>query len=151
MTTTDCGVIREAIPEVVCGTASADLRATVARHAEGCPDCADEWALVRLLHASRPEPRAELAGRIRRSLSFDRQAVQRPWWALTAAAVAALALGIGVSSSPGVEVVAPAFAMELDESWATEGLVAGGPVFDDLSDAALERLLDELSDDLGVD
>jgi predicted anti-sigma-YlaC factor YlaD len=147
----DCGVIREAIPEVVSGIASAEVLAAVEHHASACPECADEWALVRVLHASRPEPRAELASRVLRGLSFDRQAVQRPWWALTAAAVAALALGIGVSSGRGIDVVAPAFAMELDEAWASEGLVAGGPVFDDLSDAALERLLDDLSDDLGVD
>ena len=73
----------------------------------------------------------------------------RPWWGLTAAAVAALALGIGMSSEQSQPVVeVPGFAYEAEEGdvWLSEdGLVAGGPMFDGLSDEALVALLDEIS------
>jgi len=152
MNANDCGAVRELIPDVARRVAAAHGLAAVEAHVATCAACAEELALVRALHASRPEPRPELLLRIERSLRFDRQTVQRPWWGLTAAAVAALALGIGFSSAPGSEIVAPAFALETDEGWTWEtgdGLVAGGVVFDELSDDALERLLAELADDAG--
>lgn len=150
----DCGTVREAIAEVVGGRASSEAIGLVERHVTTCEPCRTELALVRLLRATRAEPRAGLHARILRGLAFDRQAMQRPWWALTAAAVAALALGIGFSSDAGVEVTAPAFALEAEAGWALdegEGLVAGAPVLDDLSDDALEMLLADLSLENGVE
>lgn len=152
MNANDCGAMRELIPDVARLGAAAPGLAGVEAHVATCAACGAELALVRMLHASRPEPRPELLLRIERSLRLDRQAVQRPWWGITAAAVAALALGIGFSSGPGSEIVAPAFALETDEGWTLEtgdGLVAGGVVFDELSDDALQRLLEDLADDAG--
>lgn len=145
----DCGLVREAIPEMVHGLLEAEARARVEAHVATCAACEAELDLVRLLHDSRPETAAELVTRIRRGVAFDRQAVHRPWWALAAAAVAALALGIGVTSGDGVGVAAPAFAMEVEEGWPWvlgEGTVAGSVVLEDLSDDALEALLADLAD-----
>ncbi|MEX2466163.1 MAG: zf-HC2 domain-containing protein [Gemmatimonadota bacterium] len=152
MNTIHCDVIRESIPDVVRPHVAPDALRRVEAHAATCEACRAELALVRMLHGSRPEPRPELLIRLQQSLSFDRQAVHRPWWGLTAAAVAALALGIGFSSGSGIDVVAPAFALEVEEGgpWDSEdGLVAGGLVFDELSDDALARLLDDLVADAG--
>ncbi len=145
----DCGVVREAIPELVHGMLAEEARVQVETHVESCAECDAELALVRVLSESRPGVADDLATRIRRAVAFDRQAVHRPWWALAAAAVAALALGIGVTSEDGVSVAAPAFAMEVEEGWPWvlgEGTVAGSVVLEDLSDDALEALLADLAD-----
>lgn len=149
MNTIDCGVVREAIPELVHGLLAADARAQVEAHVSSCAECDAELALVRVLRDSRRATADDLSTRIRRAVAFDRQAVHRPWWALAAAAVAALALGIGLTSGDGGSVVAPAFAMEVEEGWPWvlgEGTVAGSVVLEDLSDDALEALLADLAD-----
>jgi hypothetical protein len=104
--------------------------------------------LVRLLHATRVEAPAGLLDRIARDAVGRRPT--RTWWGISAAAIAALALGIGVvsndASAPGAEV--PVFVREAEEGeiWLSDdGLVAGAPALDDLSDEALLELLDELS------
>jgi len=144
----DCGMVGEAIPEVALGLAPEALTAGVEAHVRSCTSCREELALVRMLAGSRAEPGPGLVARIQRGISFERQAIHRPWWALTAAAVAALALGIGVASGDGLDVVAPAFAMEVEESWSWDArggdLWAGGVLWDELSDDDLERLLDDL-------
>lgn len=147
----DCGAVREMLPEIVHADGRHEELALVEAHVRSCDACGAELALVRMLRVTRPEPRDDLLPRLERRLRFERQAVQRPWWGLTAAAVAALALGIGFSSGQGIDVVAPAFALEMEEGWwdAGDGLVAGGLMFDDLSDDALARLLDDLADDQG--
>lgn len=148
----DCGTTRARLPDLARHGPADGTLAAAAAHVVTCSDCAAELALVRLLHGSRPEPRPELPLRIERTLRFEREAVRRPWWGLTAAALAALALGIGFSSGPGGETVAPAFALETGEGWIWEtadGLVAGGVVLDELSDDALEHLLEDLADDAG--
>lgn len=146
----DCGTVREMLPDVVHAVGRHEELALVEAHVGSCDACGAELALVRMLRVTRPEPGGDLLMRLERRLRFERQTVQRPWWGLSAAAVAALALGIGFSSGQGIDVVAPAFALETDLWWDTgDGLVAGGLVFDDLSDDALARLLDDLADDQG--
>ncbi len=149
MNAIDCGVVREAIPELVHGLLAGDARVRLEAHVASCAECDAELALVRALLESRPTTADDLATRVRRAVAFDRQAVHRPWWAMAAAAVAALALGIGLTSGDGVGVVAPAFAMEVEEGWPWvlgEGTVAGSVVLEDLSDDALEALLADLAD-----
>ena len=74
---------------------------------------------------------------------------QAPAWALSAAAVVILALGTGViwnqkTSESGLDPVVVATQDPLPESWLwDDGLVAGAPVFDGLSDADLEALVKE--------
>lgn len=147
MSAIDCGAVREAIPELVHDGLEDGFAEDVRRHVASCEACASELALVRMLFQSRVLPGAELEARIRRGVTFDRQALHRPWWALTAAAVAALALGIGMGSG-SAPVVAPAFATEMEEGWpwVLEGeLSMDAPVLDDLSEDALEALLDDLA------
>jgi anti-sigma factor RsiW len=146
--TPDCGDVRELIPDLVAGRLPAADAARVHGHVKTCADCRAELDLVRLLHATRAEVPAGLLDRITRQTARRRPA--RTWWGISAAAIAALALGIGIvsddASAPGSDV--PAFVREAEEGeiWLSDdGLVAGAPALDDLSDEALLELLDELT------
>lgn len=142
-----CGDVRELIPDLVAGHLPAAEAARVRRHVGTCADCRAELDLVRLLHTTRAEVPAGLLDRVTRATIARRPA--RTWWGISAAAIAALALGIGIVSddaAPGAEV--PAFVREAEEGeiWLSDdGLVAGAPALDDLSDEALLELLDELT------
>jgi hypothetical protein len=125
-----------------------DIRA-VEEHLPGCSECLAELELAQLILASRPGAPTGLAERVTRAVAADRKTVSRPWWGLTAAAVAALALGIGISSNDAREPVeVPGYAYEAEEGevWLSDdGLMAGAPVFDGLSEESLLELLDDLS------
>ena len=150
-----CATVRELIADFVGSRLGAEGLETVDAHVTECGACRAELELAQAILAGRPRVPAGLAERVTRAVLADRRAARRPWWGLTAAAVAALALGIGMSSEtsrPPVEV--PGFAQEAaaEDVWLSEdGLVAGAPLFEemfeDLSDDALRALLDELSID----
>lgn len=149
MNGTGCDRVREAIPELVAGGLGSDERADVAAHLETCADCQAEAELISLLAASRPEPPTGLSLRIQRSVGRRRPMVRHPWWGLAAAAVAAVALGIGVTSRQGgtdAEVPAYVAGTQTEDLWLTDdGLLAGAPALDGLSDDALEQLLEEIT------
>ena len=149
MTQLDCSVVREWMPDLAAGDTVPPGREAMEAHLAACAECGAELGLVRALRVSRPEPPHGLAARVVRAVRADRTAPARPWWGLTAAAVAALALGIGIASDrPGSDAEVPGFAYEVDEGvvWGSEdGLLAGAPLLDDLSDEALQQLLDELT------
>jgi anti-sigma factor RsiW len=144
-----CGAIRELIPDFVASRLGAEDLEAVDVHVTECGDCRAELELAQMILASRPRVPASLLDRVRQAVAADRRAGSRPWWGISAAAVAALALGIGMSSERSAAPVdVPGFAYEVDEGdvWVSDdGLVAGGPMFDGLSDEALVQLLDELS------
>jgi len=146
-----CERAREGIPEYAFGGLHPEERAALAAHLEACEDCRAEAELVALLSASRPEVPPALAGRIQSALEARTRPVMRPWWGLAAAAVAAVALGIGVSSrQPTDSIDVPAYAAGVEEGgmWLSDdGLIAGAPALDDLSADALEQLLAEMSGD----
>jgi ferric-dicitrate binding protein FerR (iron transport regulator) len=147
--TTTCETVREWIPDYVGSRlAEANLGATEA-HFEACGSCRAEAELASMLLASRPEVPAGLALRIKGSVLADRRSVRRPWWGLSAAAVAALAFGIGLSNGADPEsAVVPGYAYETEttELWpGDDGLIAGAPSLEDLSDEALATLLAELT------
>lgn len=149
----ECGTIRELLPDY--GTARLDSGSVslVERHLTTCEECRAEADLVRLLHASRAAVPSGLAGRITRRALSERRVLHRPWWGISAAAVAALALGIGFNgSTPGPAAVGGDFAYETEEGdlWLSDdGLLAGAPAIDALSDEALLELLDELAMNTG--
>jgi hypothetical protein len=145
---TGCAAVREMIPDYVAARASADGIALVEGHVSKCADCRAELDMVRMLYASRPEAPQIPAGLLE---LVTRGAVTgrspRAWWGLSAAAIAALALGIGIGSERSPEPI-PAFAREAEEGeiWVSgDGLVAGAPALEDLTDEALLQLLDDLS------
>jgi anti-sigma factor RsiW len=146
--TLDCGDVRELIPDLVAGRLPADQAARVQSHMATCADCRAELDLVRLLHATRADVPADLLDRITRASIARRPA--RTWWGISAAAIAALALGIGIvsddASAPGAEPSVFVREAEEGEIWLSDdGLVAGAPALDELSDEALLELLDELT------
>jgi hypothetical protein len=146
-----CGTIRERIPDLVGDRLSGVDRTEVELHVRECGECASELELARTLYTSRPPVPAGLLERLLDSVHVVRpRQPSRTWWHVSAAAVAALALGIGISSDPAgqVPIDVPGYAYEVEEGdiWVSDdGLLAGAPLFDDLSDDALLQLLDELS------
>ena len=154
MSQTECGSIREWIPDVVARRASGMEAEAVDAHVLACDECRAELELVRALREARPQAPKALADRVVSAVKRDRRALRRPWWGISAAAVAALALGIGVTSQSGgpTPVSVPDYAYEMEEGalWSSDdGLLAGAPTLDELSDEALMELLDELALDLG--
>jgi hypothetical protein len=144
-----CGTVRELIPDFVGNRLGREDLEIVDAHFVECRACRSELELAQAVLASRPPVPAGLAERVTRAVLADRRAVSRPWWGLTAAAVAALALGIGMSSEGSqLPLEAPGYAYEANEGdvWLSEdGMVAGAPMFEGLSDDALVALLDYLS------
>jgi len=149
-----CGSVRELIPDFVGSRLAGDDLAEVERHVLECADCAAELELAHAIFATRPSVPAGLLERLTTTVTTVKKVrplqPTRTWWSVAAAAVAALALGIGISSDPASQapVDVPGYAYEVEEGdiWVSDdGLLAGAPLFDDLSDDALLELLDELS------
>jgi hypothetical protein len=80
---------------------------------------------------------------------FGRRRPGVPLWALSAAALLVLSLGTGViwsrwSGNGGEEAMRVVELESAPESWLwDDGIVAGAPVFDGLSEEQLEILLEE--------
>ena len=149
MSDLQCGAARELIPDLVGGRLASGDAASVQEHLTSCAECRAEVELAQLIFASRADVPSELADRVVAAVHSGRVGSRRPWWGITAAAVAALALGIGIVSEPSSELEpeVPGYAYEVEEGalWLSDdGLLAGAPSLDALSDEALEQLLDEL-------
>ena len=148
-----CEMVRERIPDFIAGRLSEEETAQVEAHLPSCGECAAEAELVGLLYQARSEPPEGLASRIQGAARLRGSrggAGARPWWGLAAAAVAALALGIGVmtdrGSGLGLEIPAYMATAEDVGLWASDdGLIAGAPALEDLSEDALLTLLEEMS------
>lgn len=164
MNSVECGRVRELIPRLArrleredvarAGKApirhagpTAQVTAQVEAHLAACRECRAELELARALFRSRPAVPEGLADRIVMRLRQEREGARHPAWALTAAAIAALALGIGLHGDvPDPD--APPFAQEPAETWTwdpEDGVVAGAPMLDDLTDQDLTVLLTSLS------
>jgi hypothetical protein len=150
MNETECGWVRESIPDFARSMLSFEEAGRVERHVAACAECSAELGLIHVLLASRPSVPEGLLDRIQRGTVADRRAPTRTWWGVSAAAIAALALGIGITSdsAPANTDDVPGFAYEAEEGdiWLSDdGLLAGAPALGDLSDEALLELLDELT------
>lgn len=151
MSSMDCATVRETIPDVAASRAVAEDVAAVEAHAATCEECAAELRLVASLYEDRPHAPVDLSERVVASLRETRWSSLRPWWGISAAAVAALALGIGITSQPTGEAdVDPttdvAVESEEGELWLSDdGVLAGAPMLEALSDDALAQLLEELT------
>ena len=147
-----CERVRETLPEWARGQLGAGEDRAVEAHLTGCDECRAEAELIRLLAAAPPSVPEGLAARIRLGVARDRRPSSvsgRPWWALAAAAVAAVALGIGVVSDTGSgDVTVPVYATDAaaGDAWpSVDGEIAGAPALGDLSDDELRALLDDLA------
>lgn len=149
MSNVKCETVREWIPDYVGGRLAQLDDASMQSHLDACDECKAEAELARRIFESRVTAPDGLANRVRDAVRYDRTSVRRPWWGITAAAVAALALGIGISPDgpDQLESVIPGYAYELEgeDLWLSDdGLIAGAPALDALSDEALLQFLDEL-------
>lgn len=150
MTEMRCDTARELIPDLAGGRLSAAEGAGVRAHLETCAECRAEAQLARLLFAGRPQVPVALASRVRTAVHAGRRPTRNPWWGVAAAAVAVLAVGIGVGSrrikNTGTPV--PGYVAEgtaPTSSWLNDdGMVAGAPALQGLSNDALQTLLEEL-------
>ena len=158
MTGRDCEIIRDLLPELAAGSIAPEELGMVEAHLGSCPDCRMELDLVMALRGARPEVPPELEARIQARVREERARdvtpiFRRPWrapaWALSAAAVVILALSTGVIWNQRVldvvqDPIVVASQDPLPEAWLwDDGMVAGAPVFDGLSDEDLEALLEE--------
>lgn len=147
----DCGAVREIIPELAGDRLEAEARGPIEEHLVACDDCRAELELARALYASRATAPPGLAERVIDTVRRDRRSLHRPWWAISAAAVAALALGIGITSGPagqGGDLGTTDVALETEETelWLSDdGVLAGAPLLETLSDEALTALLEEMT------
>lgn len=171
MTNLDCERIRDLLPEWVLGESEPESRDLVREHLSQCPECSAEEVVLQTLLASRPEPPTGLSERIQARVreEFGASPVAEPvdgqakvvplfrrrhWtpaWALSAAAVVVLSLGIGVIwdgeeiPEVGQDPLQVAVEEPIPEAWLwDDGLVAGAPVLDGLTDEQLEALLQEM-------
>lgn len=147
MNETRCDLVQERLPDLAAGILSQEEGAALRAHVDGCAECREVGTLVALLREGRARAPSDLASRIEGSVRTRRRSVARPWWGLAAAAVAALALGIGVTSERGGAPEVPAFVAGAEDAalWlADDGMVAGAPTLADLSDEALMTLLEEM-------
>ena len=150
MSDSKCEVVREMIPDHGAGRLGADESALVEAHMAGCDECRLELELVGLVLASTAAVPDGLAGRVDAAWKGRGTPRHRRWWGLSAAAVAALALGINMTSTgtDPVELLVPGYAYEVEEGdlWLSDdGVIAGAATLDGLSDEALAQLLEELT------
>lgn len=142
-----CESVQDVLPELASGRIGEADRPGVESHVAVCPDCRDTLAALRLLQAATPPAVPPgLESRIRAAVArrpFWRRPA--PAWGLAAAAV--LALLLGRSLVPGSRAEPEILAMGQEDVLVLlpdDGMVAGGPLLDDLTDDELATLLEEL-------
>ena len=150
MSDKNCAIVRGLIPEFVIGRLGEHEIDMVECHISECPSCRGELKLVQMIFVSRPKVPATQTEVVTRRVIDDLRIPFRARHTLSAAAIAALALGVGIASNPptdvAIEVPSFAYEIEAEDVWLIDdALVAGAPSFEDLSDEALSELIEELS------
>ena len=146
----ECGSVREWLPDHAAGRLDQVRSARVDGHVASCEECREELDLIVLLRAGTPGAPEGLSDRVVQAVTSRRRPAHRPWWGLSAAAVAAIALGIGIASDQGGVPTAGSsegFASEFEEGefWVSDdAMLAGAPTLEELTDEELAALLEEL-------
>ena len=164
MTVKACDDIRDRLPDLILGALDPGTKQEVEAHLLACGECREERELLEALRRARPEPPEGLEARIQARLQAELGSEEpkvagsiRPWIptsALRAAAVVILSLGVALvwnrMTTPGTEVQQEPIQVVLAEEplpeaylW-DDGIVAGAPVFDGLSEEDLLILLEEM-------
>ena len=147
MSGNDCERVRDLLPIWVREELDSDDGHFVEEHISVCGECRADAGLLRALRASTPTPPEDLEARVRSSVAAT--PVRRHAWMsrqFAAAAVVVLALGTALiwnqrpGDGDGVLTEEP-----LALTWPSDdGFIAGVALLDDLTDEALEELLEEL-------
>ena len=159
----DCDRVGELLPDMAAGRLSRESVPAVEAHVAACPECRETLAALRLLSMATPQAPDGLESRIRDAVCGQAPSVpgapsegrgpgvrpswrrRAPAWGLAAAAVLALLLGRGlVPDEPGDPELLALGDDDVPALLPDDGMVAGGPVLDDLSDEDLALLLEEL-------
>jgi anti-sigma factor RsiW len=145
-----CGRIRDLLPLALTGTLPPEERGEMEAHLGRCEDCRSEELFLRRVLAARPRAPDSLAPSVMEAL--DRTPPARisrgslTWWH-RAAAVAVLALGVGLVWQR-TETRDPMWSLALDapaENWGQEDwMVAGSALLDGVSEETLLALLEEI-------
>ncbi len=162
-----CDHVLDRLPELAAERVGEPDAGAIRAHLGGCAACAEAWSVVSLLAEAGPAPAPPgLEARLQAAVRSDQARTaapaaaagrrrSMPHWRLAAAAGIVLALAtpvlmdrMGTESgvlSDDLEV-AEALTESLPSPWLgeDEGMVAGAPVLDGLSDEALEQLLEEM-------
>ncbi|MSR35175.1 MAG: zf-HC2 domain-containing protein [Gemmatimonadetes bacterium] len=168
MSTMSCADVVDRLPDWAGGRTSGAEADAVAAHLSACASCAADAALLRALHAARPAAPADLATRIAQAARSGPGVAARPrrlrriasaWGITGAAAVLAFAVGRVVIYDRGRPVQGPVQSPVQDAAlgevavettadagvWISDDvLVAGAPVLEELSDAEMAALLEEM-------
>ncbi len=173
MTHGRCDEIRDALPDWLHRSLDPIRAAAVQEHLAVCSGCREEADLLEaILHAAPVPPErleAEIQARLRREMASGTESptrrgsgahgpgvvplhrgtrTGRGWW-LSAAALILVSLGVGILSrtAPQGTERDPVQVAAQDpppEAWLwDDGMVAGAPVFDELSDEELQALIEE--------
>jgi anti-sigma factor RsiW len=145
-----CGRIRDLLPLALNGTLLFGERAEVEAHLAGCQECRSEELFLRRVLAARPRAPGSLVLSVMEALDGTtpgRMGRGSLTWGLRAAAVAVLALGVGVLWQ-WTETPDPMWSLALDapaESWGQEDwMVAGSALLDGVSEETLLALFEEM-------
>jgi anti-sigma factor RsiW len=160
-----CDDVRDLLPEFAAGTLAGEETGWVEDHLSACEACAEELRLVSRVLDDKPEAPPGLRDAITARIRADgltqaddvgqvlpMRSPRRRWtpaWGLSAAALVAVSLGIGVVWSQfggdGEVPLEVSLQEPLPEAWLwDDGIVAGGLNLDGLTDEELEALLEEL-------
>jgi Putative zinc-finger len=149
-----CANTKDLLPVFLAGDVTGADADSVQAHLATCEDCRAEAELIGRLRLTTPAPREELRARISEGVRLIAPAgtsggLPRRLW-MAAAATVVLALGTGlvldrVRSEP-LEIM---IAEQLDSDFwpGDETMIAGGLVWDDLSDEELSVLLEDWDDE----
>jgi hypothetical protein len=163
MTRESCDRVRDHLPELISGRLERADAVEVEAHLAVCEGCREEAEVLAVLARARPEAPSGLEGRIKTRVREEfghrekpagviplRRRFQRtPAWALSAAALVVLALGTtALWDRNGQDLVQDPIVVAnqepLPEAWLwDDGIVAGAPVFDGLTEEDLLALLEE--------